>query len=705
MSYRSVFVRAAVLLLTFSLPLVAHAQSSTVTYQGQLRDNGAPVTDTVNLRFQLYDALTGGNSIGSEQQFVGWPVEDGLFQVELEFGAAAFDGSARFLEIEVDGAPLRPRQRVTAVPFALRAAETEAGAVGGTEVDTGEVQLRISGACPAGQYIRAVNENGTVLCGVDAPSWNLSGNAGTNAASDFIGTLDNQALEFRTQGVRSLRLEPSTELFDGMPITANVIVGSRANAVASGVRGATIIGGGLPSGDSDPDFTGEEPNSVTGHFGTVTGGYGNRAGDDNANPSVGAGASVGGGISNTANGTRSTVSGGAGNTASGSRSAIGGGSGNAASDFSSTVAGGDRNISSGAQATIAGGSQNIASGIGSQVSGGERSTASGRFSAVSGGALNCAGGAFSWAGGYQAKVRPGSDSGASGTGCENIASSGLVGDTGTFVWADSSGEKFISTDRNQFLVRAERGVGINNNAPQAELHVVGPEKDGDRDFAQVIIEDSGTESAGFSFIATDGTGVRRTLGHIVSARSFPLDLDHYGSEMSFFTRENGSDFPVVRFKITSGGSTQNTSGTWTTLSDRRVKSDIALLQDSLDLLLGLQGVRFRYREDLAPFDDTESRMGFVAQQVEQVLPEWVSENGEGYKQVTPTGFRALAVEAIRELRDEQQAAIVQLDHENTALRTRLAEVESRQHQELSDLRAELAMLRELVTPRLAETGR
>ena len=60
--------------------------------------------------------------------------------------------------------------------------------------------------------------------------------------------------EIRTADVRSLRIEPSAEIFGGSPITTNTIAGSSANEVLPGVRGATISGGGVPSGDSDPDL-------------------------------------------------------------------------------------------------------------------------------------------------------------------------------------------------------------------------------------------------------------------------------------------------------------------------------------------------------------------------------------------------------------------------------------------------------------------
>lgn len=85
--------------------------------------------------------------------------------------------------------------------------------------------------------------------------WDTEGNAGTNPAINFIGTTDAQPFEVRTQNVRSLRIELSAALFSGAPITTNTIAGSFASSVTACVRGATIAGGGVPSGSDDPTFT------------------------------------------------------------------------------------------------------------------------------------------------------------------------------------------------------------------------------------------------------------------------------------------------------------------------------------------------------------------------------------------------------------------------------------------------------------------
>ena len=101
---------------------------SEFTYQGQLNEAGLPADGDYDFVFRLFDAETGGTQIGSEFEADECTVTDGLFTLQLDFGAGAFAGDARWIEIDVrasaGGLPyttLSPRQPVTAAPVALYA--------------------------------------------------------------------------------------------------------------------------------------------------------------------------------------------------------------------------------------------------------------------------------------------------------------------------------------------------------------------------------------------------------------------------------------------------------------------------------------------------------------------------------------------------------------------------------------------------------
>jgi predicted phage tail protein len=90
-------------------------------------------------------------------------------------------------------------------------------------------------------------------------------------------------------------------------------------------------------------------------------------------------------------------------------------------------------------------------------------------------------------------------------------------------------------------------------------------------------------------------------------------------------------------------------------SDRKLKENIQNLEGSLDKTLKLNGVKFNWKDKTKPND----QLGFIAQEVEEVLPELVSEvkslgdeTGETHKVVNYQGVIPVLVEAIRELKAE-----------------------------------------------------
>ena len=94
-------------------------------YQGRLLDaSGAPVAGTVSITYAIFAASSGGTALWSESQTLG--LTDGFYATFLGDGTALppglFDGSERYLEMSIGGGgTLTPRQRITAVPYALGA--------------------------------------------------------------------------------------------------------------------------------------------------------------------------------------------------------------------------------------------------------------------------------------------------------------------------------------------------------------------------------------------------------------------------------------------------------------------------------------------------------------------------------------------------------------------------------------------------------
>lgn len=110
-----------------ALATLAQTLGPEFTYQGLVEQSGTPLDNTADFQFRLFTALTGGTQIGSTQAVNNVTVTEGRFAAELNFGASAFDGNERYLEIALRSpagggtfTTLTPRQPLTAVPYALK---------------------------------------------------------------------------------------------------------------------------------------------------------------------------------------------------------------------------------------------------------------------------------------------------------------------------------------------------------------------------------------------------------------------------------------------------------------------------------------------------------------------------------------------------------------------------------------------------------
>ena len=449
-------------LLTFIISTLAlwagasslHAQGTTFTYQGQLANNGLPANGSYDLTFSLFNVSNGAGQVGGTVTNSAVAVSNGLFTAALDFGNQ-FPGANRWLEIAVrtNGgsvfSTLSPRQALTPTPYAITAANVMPGAgLSGTyssAVTLNNSANQFSGSY-AGNGAGVTNVNAATLNGLSSSNfWKTGGN--NVAAGQFLGSTNNQPVELWVNGARALRLEPTAS-------SPNIIGGYVGNSVTAGV-GSTIHGGGGNGMASHIDSA---------SFAAIGGGSLNNI-QTNADESVIGGGShntiatgafdstIGGGNFNTAGDRYTAIGGGLQNTAGNGFATISGGSANNAIRLWATIGGGGSNTNQSDYGFIGGGNLNYVGngGTASTIAGGAANYASGNYAAIPGGLSNLASGDYTFAAGRRAKA----------------------GNTGTFVWADSTDADFTSTAANQFLIRAAGGVGIGKTNPATALDVNG----------------------------------------------------------------------------------------------------------------------------------------------------------------------------------------------------------------------------------------
>jgi hypothetical protein len=197
------------------------------------------------------------------------------------------------------------------------------------------------------------------------------------------------------------------------------------------------------------------------------------------------------------------------------------------------------------------------------------------------------------------------------------------GGDGLFVFKDTGG-------RTAFLGGR---IGVGTIAPQGKLHVHSDNPlQGD---AQLFSGAADFEYDG----GNDGLFIFKDTGGRTA---------FMGGNVGFGTLNPAARVEIVGDVLLNGDAFVSFGGIWTT-SDREEKAEIEPIHRALDQVLALQGLSFKWRDAAARGAPRERELGFVAQDVEAVFPQWVKETPRGTKAVNMTGLNALLVEAAREL--------------------------------------------------------
>lgn len=88
------------------------------------------------------------------------------------------------------------------------------------------------------------------------------------------------------------------------------------------------------------------------------------------------------------------------------------------------------------------------------------------------------------------------------------------------------------------------------------------------------------------------------------------------------------------------------SNSWTSMSDARTKKNVADLQKGLSVISAVRPVEFQFNSDA---DDKPKRIGFIAQELNEVLPEAVATHDTAMWGISATELIPVLVKAIQEL--------------------------------------------------------
>jgi len=116
-----------------------------------------------------------------------------------------------------------------------------------------------------------------------------------------------------------------------------------------------------------------------------------------------------------------------------------------------------------------------------------------------------------------------------------------------------------------------------------------------------------------------------------------------------------------------GDASKTSGGSWQTFSDERLKNIYGPFRSGLKAVMQLQPIRYQYRANNAVgIKPDGEHIGFGAQAVQQVIPEAVSANAQGYLMVNNDPIIWTMLNAIK----EQQKEIVELKRQIRNLRAK-----------------------------------
>lgn len=216
-------------------------------------------------------------------------------------------------------------------------------------------------------------------------------------------------------------------------------------------------------------------------------------------------------------------------------------------------------------------------------------------------------------------------------------------------------------------IAANGNVGIGTASPVKRLHISAAN-------SQIFVTRPAATAGNYALINFGTNDIEKFLFGLNA------DSDPGVDKLSFFDTAFSSLTPVMTFTggnvgigtqsptdkfVVNGTASKPGGGTWAVFSDERLKSVRGKYNSGLKAVMRLQPLRYEYKPDNAMGIRSEGEhIGFAAQAVQEVIPEAVTTNSDGFLMVNNDPIIWTMLNAIK----EQQKEITELKKEVRRLR-------------------------------------
>lgn len=223
---------------------------------------------------------------------------------------------------------------------------------------------------------------------------------------------------------------------------------------------------------------------------------------------------------------------------------------------------------------------------------------------------------------------------------------------------DNVSTAWVTGSKNNLTLYAETGVKINMSTGGSDRLTINT--NGNVGIGTYTPTSILTINASNPIIQLQHDGENKGFLQISGSNDVKIGTNLENDLGHFFIRTNGSDrvivnnignmgigtaSPTVKLQVgTNGDGTVARANAWQTFSDQRYKTNIEEIPNALEKIENLHGYYYNWKTG----NDETRQAGFLAQEVEKILPEVVSTDNEGYKSVDYGKMNALLLQALKE---------------------------------------------------------